>query len=222
MTGLGLRKRASAEVQDEGLGMLDVSANALAVLILATMFVLIIAAPPAMLGEVEADNSPDLFYPSPMAMIVAPQSAYWMVSDTGLTRLELDALVAPLAAGATVARTAQGEATLVIDRRHYRDLNDHRLSIVIDWSAVAQSAITFENVLSDPSGLPAILEAFSQHDIVPTFIVTPGGTTAFADIYWHLRGERVPMRWVSAPVGTQLTLSRAEANFERRSRLWQR
>ncbi len=221
MTRLGLGKPAPTAGPEDSFGMLDVSANTLAVLILATMFLLTVATPPAVQGEVAADTSPDLFYPTPMAIVVAPQSAYWMVSDTGLTRFDLDGMVAQLATGATLARTAQGEGTLVIDPSRYRDLNDHRLTIVIDWAAIARSAIPFETVQDDLSGVPAILEAFAQNSIVPTFVVTPEGTAGFADIYWRLRRERVPMRWVSAPAGTSLTLSRVASNFERRARLWQ-
>jgi hypothetical protein len=74
MKTLGLRKRAATAPQEDSLGMLDVSANALAVLILATMFLLTVAAPPAIQGEVEAETAPDLFYPSPLNIIVQPQS----------------------------------------------------------------------------------------------------------------------------------------------------
>jgi hypothetical protein len=143
------------------------------------------------------------------------------VSETGLTLFDLDAMAAQMAQGATVARTAQGEGTLVIDRRDYRDLNDHRMHVTLDWTAIAQSAVPFETASDDPQGLPLILNAFAQNGIVPTFVVTSEGTAGFAEIYWQLRRERVPMRWVSAPSGTQLTLSRTARNFEHRARLWQ-
>ncbi len=47
MIGLGLRKGSASSQAESEVGMLDVSANALAVLILATMLVISAAAPPS-------------------------------------------------------------------------------------------------------------------------------------------------------------------------------
>lgn len=222
MIGLGLGRSARGGYPDMDVGMLDVSANALAVLILATMLVIKVAAPPASLGEVQSDTQPDLFYPTPLEVSVAPASTYWAVTDAGTTVIDLDGFAVGLTGGSTVARTPQGEATLVIDRSNYRDLNDHRLQLNLDWSeinATAQPLATAQEVqvITD-----AIGGAFDQDGLVPTFIVTPEGTNLFAQVYWELRKDRVPLRWVTVTSRSPLMLSRRTENFETRARQWQR
>jgi hypothetical protein len=200
--------------------MLDISANALAVLILATMLVLSVAAPPAPQGEVRSSERPDLFYPSPLDVAVAPQSAYWIATEAGLTPLDLDSMAAALADGATVGRTDQGEATLIIDRRNYRDLNDHRLQIAIDWDAARAVAQSLDSSEDTALAGDAIRTAHSEYGIAPTFVVTAEGMASFAQLYWYLRNERVPMRWVTIADGSKLILFRRVDAFETRGRQW--
>ncbi|WP_333713903.1 hypothetical protein [Yoonia sp.] len=222
MIGLGFGRRARAGYPDTDVGMLDVSANALAVLILATMLVITVAAPPAPPGEVQSDTPPDLFYPTPLEVSVAPSSTYWAVTDAGATVIDLDGFAVGLTGGATVARTPQGEATLVIDRSNYRDLNDHRLQLNLDWtqlSATAQPLATMQGVQDITAALRG---AFDQDGLVPTFIVTPEGSSVFAQVYWELRKDRVPLRWVTVTSQSPLVLSRRTENFETRARQWQR
>ena len=222
MIGAGLRRRAGLGYPDTDVGMLDVSANALAVLILATMLVLTVAAPPALRGEVRAAARPDLFYPSPLDAVVTPQSAYWIVTGAGLTRLDLDAFATGLSDGSTVATTPQGEATLIVDRRNtYRDLNDHRLQVSLDWDAVAGTAAPIAGAADVAEAVTAIGAAFTGDGTVPTFVVADDGMAAFAALYWALRQEQVPMRWVSIATRTHLVLSRRVDNFETRVRQWQ-
>lgn len=221
MIGLGVGQKPAVSFPDTEVGMLDVSANALAVLILATMLVLTVAAPPAPRGEVRASDRPDLFYPSPLDVVVAPQSAYWIVTEAGLTQLDLDGFAAGLVDNAPVARTAQGEATLIIDRGNYRDLNDHRLQMSLDWEAIKGSANPIEKPEDAMAASDDIRAAFEQEGIAPTFVVTAQGIGPFASIYWDLRKEQVPMRWVSMADQTHLVLSRRVENFEARERQWQ-
>lgn len=222
MIGLGFKRKAGAGYPDTDVGMLDVSANALAVLILATMLVLTVAAPPAPNGEVRSQTQPDLFYPSPMDLVVAPSSSYWAVTDAGATQIDLDGFAAGLAGGATVARTPQGEATLIIDRSNYRDLNDHRLQLTLDWPQIRATGQPLATPQDVQDIITALRTAFADEGLVPTFVVTPAGTGAFAEIYWGLRQDRVPLRWVSVADQSLLVLSRGVENFETRARQWQR
>ena len=222
MIGLGYGRRASASYPDTDIGMLDVSANALAVLILATMLVITIAAPPGPPGEVQSDTPPNLFYPTPLEVSVAPSSTYWAVTDAGTTVIDLDEFAVGLTGGASVARTPQGEATLVVDRSNYRDLNDHRLQLNLDWSQISATAQPLATSQEVQDIIAALRSAFDQDGLVPTFIVTPEGSSLFAKVYWEMRKDRVPLRWVSVTPQSPLVLSRRTENFETRARQWQR
>ena len=222
MIGAGVRGRAGPGYPDTDVGMLDVSANALAVLILATMLVLTVAAPPALRGEVRAASRPDLFYPSPLDVAITPQGTTWIVTAAGLSRLDLDSFATGLSDGSTVARTPQGEATLIVDRRNtYRDLNDHRLQVSLDWDAIAAAAAPITTPAEVAEVAAGIGAAFTGDGTAPTFVVDTDGTAAFAALYWALRADQVPMRWVSLSTGTHLVLSRRVDNFETRVRQWQ-
>jgi len=221
MIGLGFRVRRGVGAAESDIGMLDISANALAVLILATMLVLTVASPPSPRGEVQSEDRPELFYPSPLDVAVVPQSAYWIVTDAGVTLLDLDAIAVGLLDGAAVSATAQAEATLTMDRSRYRDLNDHRMSLTLEWAALRDTAlpIATPQVAGELSAL--VTDAFENTGQVPTFVVTPTGTEAFAGVYWDLRAQQVPMRWVPIEERTPLVFSRRASNFETRVRQWQ-
>ena len=220
MIGPGFGPRRRAADPDSDVGMLDVSANALAVLILATMLLITVAAPPAPRGEVRSGERPDLFYPPPLDLPVPPQSAYWVVTAAGLTRLDLDAFAARLAGGDTVVRTGQGEATLIVDRRIYRDLNDHRLHLSLDMDAIAQEALSVDGPEGPETATRQLRREFEQSGILPTFLVMPGASEVFAPLYWHLRNVETAMRWTPISDG-RLVLSRRVENFETRGSRWQ-
>ncbi|MCF2872050.1 hypothetical protein L0664_13325 [Octadecabacter sp. G9-8] len=221
MIGLGFRARQAGGAADSDIGMLDISANALAVLILATMLVLTVASPPTPRGEVRSDDRPELFYPSPLDVAVVPQSAYWIVTDAGMTLLDLDAIAVGLVDGAAVAATAQAEATLTMDRRGYRDLNDHRMSLNLEWGALRDTALPITTTQEAIDLSTLVTDAFVNTGQVPTFVVTPAGTEAFSAIYWDLRAQQVPTRWVPIEERTPLVFTRRASNFETRSRQWQ-
>jgi hypothetical protein len=185
------------------------------------MLVLTVAAPPAPRGEVRSNHKPELSYPSPLDVAVPPQSTDWSVTEGGLSPLDLDGFATGLSAGSPVARTAQGEATLIIDRRNYRDLNDHRLQIHLDWAAITESAISLATPQDAAIVSDDIRQRFEQGGIVPSFVVTAAGTEAFSNIYWKLRKDQVPMRWVPIVMQTPFILSRRVDNFETRRVTWQ-
>ena len=216
------RRRASAAPAEAELGMLDVSANALAVLILATMLVISAAAPPILRGEVRSDAHPDLFYPSPIDAVLAPHSRYVIVLLEGMVELDLDAFAEQLALGEVTARTAQGSLTLVTDRRMYRDLNDYRATVTLDWPALATSAsalpLDTEGVEAEASFAAG---AFDRRGVATTYLVAAEAVSEFAPLYWTLRDKQAPIRWSTVPVGRNVVFQRNVQDFERRSRQWQ-
>lgn len=221
MIGLRPGRRRSASGADAEVGMLDVSANALAVLILATMLVLSAAAPPVPRGEVLRDDVPALFYPSPIDAVLAPHSRYVLVLPEGLVDLDLDAFAAALAQGDVVARTAQGELTLVTDRRIYRDLNDYRATLTPDWPALADAARPLDGDDAPRAEADAAGALFDGAGTATTYFVTAEAMAAFAPLYWLLRDAQVPIRWVTVPTGQNLVFQRRVDGFERRGRQWQ-
>lgn len=221
MIGVGLKRRGGKAGSDSEVGMLDVSANALAVLILATMLVISAAAPPVPRGEVRRGDMPNLFYPSPIDAVLAPLSRYVFVLPTGLVELDLDSFAVALSSGQVTVRTSQGEMTLVTGRTTYRDLNDYRASFSPDWSALAQTAKPMQN--EDDAGLEADTAAslFDDAEIATTYLVAAESVAAFSPLYWKLRNAQVPIRWSIVPTGRNVVFQRRVEEFERRGRQWQ-
>lgn len=220
MISLGFQKRLGSRTDESDVGMLDVSANALAVLILATMLVISAAAPPSLRGEVRREEAPDLFYPSPIDAALAPNSRYIVVLKEGMVELDLDAIALALSEGRISAETAQGKSTLVTDRRLYRDLNDYRLRILPDWDALAQAASPFNGESAAQEDETAS-RLFESQNIATTYFVTTGAIGDFADLYWKLRTAQTPIRWATVDKGENIIFSRRVQNFERRGRQWQ-
>lgn len=220
MIGPGFAPSAGRFRADSEMGMLDVSANALAVLVLATMLIISAAAPPAVRGEVARDDIPGLFYPSPLAGALSPLSRYVVVSSAGATVLNLDPFAEAFAGNETQAVTSQGEGTLVVDRKRYRDLNDYRVRIIPDWDALEAQAAPL-----DPDGIALEASvargAFADDRIATTYFVRSDAVAEFAPLYWELRNAQAPMRWVTVPPSTALNFTRRVENFERRARQWQ-
>lgn len=221
MIRLNLTKDTPSAKPDADIGMLDVSANALAVLILATMLVLTVTAPPAARGEILSEERPEVFFPAPLDVVIAPQSTFWVVTEAGLTELDLNAFASELALGSPLARTPQGEATLVIDRRNYRDLNDHRLLITLDWNVMRDGAQDTQTAEGVAVVAATIQHSFQSDAVAPTFVVSAAATADFADLFWHLREAEVPMRWVALAEERQLVLLRRSDTFETIWRRWQ-
>lgn len=224
MPGVGLRNRAGKLAEDSEVGMLDVSANALAVLILATMLVISAAAPPALRGEVRADTMPTLHYPSPLDGVLAPHSRYVIVMVNGVAELDLNGFAGQLATGQTSVRTEQGQAVLITDRARYRDLNEYRLSITPDWDVlVAQANGAASDAVNDVFTQEAATAAqhFQQDNTASTYLVAIDAVDAFSVLYWKLRTAQTPIRWATVEKGQSLVLTRRVENFERRARQWQ-
>ena len=220
MNGLGISHSDGLFAAENDVGMLDVSANALAVLILAAMLALVAVVPPVLRGEVEADTAPSLFYPSPLNSSLAPQSRYVMVLQDGAVELDFNLFARVLAEGETVARTPQGEAVLVTDRRRYRDLNDYRVTIRPDMAALNEYATALD---ADAVAAEAdqAAEKFVSEGVASSYIVAVDAIDSFSALYWALREAQTPMRWVVLPEGQPLIVTRRAEDFERRSRLWQ-
>jgi hypothetical protein len=218
MMRFGLTKRVSEKLGDDEVGMLDVSANALAVLILATMLVISLMAPPLVRGEIRSKLAPLLHYPSPLDGALAPHSRYIIVLKEGLVEMDLNAFALGLSEQSIRAETPQGTAVLVTDRRLYRDLNDYRLRVKPDWEALAAQVSPLEEAAQE---VQRASHLFKQNNIASTYLVSSDAIDTFANLYWKLREAQPPIRWISFQKGQTLILSRRVENFERRMRQWQ-
>ena len=220
MLAPGFSRRDRSRHSESEVGMLDVSANALAVLILATMLVISVASPPLQRGEMREDTVPTLFYPSPLDGALPPHNRYMVVLNEGLLELDLNSIALQLSEGSTTATTPEGTAALVTDRRIYRDLNDYRLRLQLDWASLADLVVSLDEDLASLE-VQRAMRLFNEHNTASTYLVSPHAVDAFSTLYWKLREGQVPIRWASLPDGQALVLSRRVENFERRVRQWQ-
>jgi len=220
MTAFLLGRRPRGTVQDGELGMLDVSANALAVLILATMMVISAAATPSVRGEVRLEKTPELFYPAPIDSTLPPNSRYMLVLAEGLVEIDVDAFAEGLFSGEATAETEQGRAVLVTDRRNYRDLNDYRLQINPDWDVLSQNATVLGQEAAIEEARTAA-DAYDNSNFATTYLVVEDAIENFAPLYWHLRAAQTPIRWAVVQKGEHFGLSRRVENFERTPGKWQ-
>jgi len=198
----------------EQTGFLDVAANALAVMILATMMLLIVAAPIRISGEVIPDEStPELNFPTPSDPVMRPLYAYYLVTSSGIVSIDLDALTIAAAEAGGSAQTDQGRLRITVPRSARRDWNQYRARFLPDIQALRTLArpIT-ENYLS--TLVDHLREDYEKHRIVTTWLVVPDGIETAAPVYWGLRGAGVPVRWHITDQDSEIIFGRSAELFE--------
>jgi len=202
-------------------GFMDVAANALAVMIFVTMIVLLVAAPPALRGEIFGDTSPPLAFPAPLDEYMSPLNDYFLVTSDGVTPVDLNAFARELKGGANNARTEQGSMTFLVERNWYRDIDEFKAKLIFDISAMRRTAI----VLTEDADLKTFAKTtanrFKQKKIAPTFILAEDGIDQFVSVYWALRDTDVVLRWARLNERDTITIDRGIEGFERRKGRWQ-
>lgn len=196
-------------------GFLDIAANTLAVIIFATMIALISAAPLAVKGEIAAKYSPDLPFPVPLDLPLPPLSAYAVVTASGLTLLDLDAMIA------ADVPTRQGHLAIRVERIAYRDLDEYQATVTLDLDALSADATPFDAAASLDALVIELADAFTRSNIAPTFLLARDGISTFPRIYWALRKAGVPLRWQVLGEGGEIRMQRSLSMFETRARRWQ-
>lgn len=206
--------------QDAETGFLDVAANALAVIIFATMMVLIVSVPPLVAGMVREEPLRNPVMPSPMPPSPVPFSAYYYVSSAGVTPIDLRAIVDDLS-DRPVQMPLPGRTTFRTERTRYRDLDDYRFTLTPDLEALRAAALPVADAETFARLVARLVEAVEKNSTVPAFIVNERGYESFAPLYAALRDEGVPLRWFFVPESEWIVLRRVVDDFETESRQFQ-
>lgn len=206
---------------DAETGFLDVAANALAVIILATMFMIILSAQPPLTGDAPPDApKADLAMPARLDTAFPPLSQYYAVVGTGLVRIDLDALARQVHDGVEGPTTDQGRLTFILDRLGRRDYDEYRSVTTFDTRQLRAQAAS----MADPAAVAAMADsleaAYAEAAFLPTFIVLPDGMTAFAPLYHALRERGLALRWFTIADGVPITLTNRPEDAETRGRRW--
>lgn len=199
--------------QDAEAGFLDVAANALAVVIFATMMVLIVSVPPLVAGAVREAPLRDPVMPTPMAPVPVPFSAFHYVTEAGIAPIDLRAAVDHLS-DREVVGTMPGTVSFRTERTRYRDLDDYNFTLTPDRDALRAGAVD----LQDREAMDAFVQHMDtlvrQDRTVPAFVVTEAGYASFVPIHAALRAHGVPLRWFFVPELEQIILRRVVDDFE--------
>lgn len=196
-------------------GFLDVAANALAVMILATMMLLAVASPIRLAGEVVPDEqTPTLNFPRAVDPLMRPLFAYYFVTKAGVTPIDLDALARAVAETGGDAQTEQGRVRITVPRRARRDWNEYRARFVPDLEALRKNARPIGET-DRAALLERLRQDYERHGSVATWLVAPDAIAAAAPLYWGLREAGVPVRWHIADTNAEIRFERSAQLFER-------
>lgn len=199
---------------DTEAGFLDVAANALAVMILATMMLLVVAAPIRIVGETEPDSStPEVTFPVRSDPTSRPLYDYFLASDAGIAAIDLDAIALATARAAGDSETEQGKVGIVVARTSRRDWNDYLANFSPDYSVLkaqsqAMDEFQVERLVSQ------LVERYEAERVSPTFFVLAEAIEIVAPVYWGLRLKGIPVRWYPTKYGASIEFERSAHIFE--------
>ncbi|WP_273523275.1 hypothetical protein [Rhodosalinus sediminis] len=201
-------------------GFVDVAANTLAVLIMMTVVVLVVAAIPGLRGEIRGAQRPALPFPVALDPAMPPFSSYWYAGRGGITPIPLGEVSRRVASGETRVETEAGTFFFENARRVYRDLSDYEVGFAPNMDSLAQRATAIDAEEPRAAFVARLATAFRDENRVPTFFVDGKGYEAFARLHADLRAADLPLRWVVVPAGRSLTFLRDAAQFESRMATW--
>lgn len=205
---------------DAETGFLDVAANALALMIFATMMVLIVAAPPLIRGMLPQMPRFSPVMPTPFDMANLPFSAYYFVTRAGVTPIDLRVFI-DIQRDNPATRASLGTSTFRVERSRYRDLDDYSFTLTPDLDAVHAAATPLEDAELRAGLIAALRDGMEGRNEVPTFLVIDGGYEGFAPFYEELRAEGLALRWFFVPNARMLELRRSFLDFETEARQFQ-
>jgi len=196
-----------ARESDAEAGFLDVAANALAVIIMATMMLVVVSAPILAVGEIRPRaDPPELVFPERPRPSMRPLFSFHFVTPEGLVDIDLDAL-------AEAGATAQGQLAVQTPRTPRRDWNEYAAQFRPAHAVLRATATAL-----DPESLAGRIEHLAQRyqdeNVAPTLFATPDATEFAAPLYWGLRARGVLVRFRVVDYGTNVPLERRPAMFE--------
>lgn len=206
---------------DSDLAFVDVAANALAMIILALLFVVILSTQPPHIGEPDdAAVDTSLTFPPRLDPTFGPFNEYYIIVPEGLVPLDLNAPAQALFQGKTSHGSALAKTTMFVPRIGRRDYDEFNAIITPVYKALPEHAEALNEALVSEV-LSELDQGFKQRREVATFFVTADAIDVFAPLYWGLRDQGLPLRWRLVERGKPLPpLSRKPENFERAARRW--
>lgn len=214
-----MKERAAAMPDESGdPGFLDVAANALAIMLIVAVLILQTVTPPGVQGAPPPVRASDLTVAPRDDAALPPLSTYWIVGRHGFARLDLEPMVATLAAGRNRAQGPLGTLRMIPTRVVTKDYDRFAATFTADEAALARAA----QPLDDPETAARFAEdardRYDRNRISPTFLVRPQGIAQFVPAFHALRAQEVPFRWF---VREEIEFSRKAGNFARATRRWQ-
>jgi hypothetical protein len=205
--------RFDDNIDDVEAGFLDVAANALAIMILATMMLLVVSAPIVVVGDYPQDDSAEIKYPHEIDLLTRPFYSYYFVSESGIASIDLDAIAQAITVADGDASTDQGKIYIIVDRQSRRDWNEYRAKFMPNYEYLSKNSLAF-NDQQLSLFINELSDFFDSDNVSPTFFVLPDGIERVAPIYWALRGKGVPVRWYPIAYGNPILFERSSRLFE--------
>lgn len=193
-------------------GFLDVAANALAIIILATMMLLLLSAPMATTGEppLAEDTPATARQPLPDPNARPYRELYYVAGDKAV-RLDFGALAA---AALEDAGTDQGRLDLRPMRVMRRDVDEYRATFRPDHAALKAQAQPLEGA-SLAEIVETLKEAHNASGASAALLIYPDGVAGGARLFWALREAEVPVRAYFASYAAGVAFERRASSFEK-------
>ncbi|MDF2235878.1 hypothetical protein P2H44_25275 [Albimonas sp. CAU 1670] len=192
-------------------GFLDVAANALAVVILATMMLLLVSAPLLLPGEPDVTElAPRIPRPAQVDNTSRPYYATFYITSEGVARIDFSQLVDDALEGRD---SPQGELDLRPTRTQLRDVDEYRATYRPDHGALKAASET----LAGEAGAARLAELAAELDargMGATLLVYPDGMAEASRLYWALAETGLPLRSYFMDYSSGVGMRRSYSNFE--------
>lgn len=201
-------------------GFLDIAANALAVIIFVTM-VLLLTVSVTSSGRPIPAHDKTVTLPDPQLGVLGPFRLYYMVSQHGITPLDLTPFQQGFAAGERRVKAAIGTATLTLDRQGLssRDMNAFGMKVTFSPAGIADAALPLETEEQAEQALATITQQLSQTGAsAVTVVLAPDGASRFARLFHRFDQNGISFRMARLPVNWDLTIGRRAVDFATRVR----
>ena len=201
-------------------GFLDIAANGLAVILFVTML-LLLAVSVTSAGRPIPQHDKQVTLPEPKLGALGPFRLYYLVSEKGISPLDLSPFHKGFFAGERRVTSDIGTASLSVDRQGLstRDMNAYAMTMRFNPAGVAnrsQPLQTEEDADRVLAGLAQQLEETQAGAV--TFIIARGGASRFSQIFHRLDEFNISFRMAPLSPDWELTFQRKAVDFSSRVR----
>lgn len=201
-------------------GFLDIAANALAVILFVTMLLLLTVSVTSA-GRPIPNHDKQVTLPDPQLGPLTPFRLYYVVSEHGLTPLDLTPFQAGFAAGKRKVKSDIGSAKMSVDRQGLsaRDMNAFSMTLSISPAGIARLAQSLETEEDTDLALSMIRAQLQQtQSNAVTVILAKDGASRFARLFHRLEQAEISFRMAPLPVNGDVIFGRKAVDFATRVR----